>query len=65
MLPFSLPIIYMYVLYIAGVILHFNLPVLADYYIIDPQRWFELCALVISPNNVSKLIRSARKVERG
>ena len=50
---------------LAGVILHFNLPVLVDYYIIDPQRWFDLCALVISPSNVSKLIRSANRMERG
>ena len=49
----------------AGMILHFKLPHLVDYYIIDPQRWFDLCALVISPDNVSKLIRSAGFMARG
>ena len=44
------------------------MPVLIDYYIIDPQRWFDLCALVISPDNVSKLVRQvgpckAQKIE--
>ena len=43
----------------AGVVLHFKIPVIEDYYIIDPQRWFDLCALVISPDNVSSLVRAA------
>ena len=42
----------------AGVILHFKIPVIDNYYIIDPQRWFDLCALVISPDNVSSLVRN-------
>lgn len=46
-------------------ILHFHLPHLVDYYIIDPQCWFDLCALVISPNNVSKLIQKAGNIARG
>ncbi len=45
---------------VAGVILHFNIPVVKNYYIIDPQRWFDLCALVISPDNVSSLVRTGR-----
>lgn len=44
----------------AGVILHFNLPVIKEYYVVNPQRWFDLCALVISPNNVSNLVRCGR-----
>lgn len=43
----------------AGVVLHFKIPVIKDYYIIDPQRWFDLCSLVISPDNVSSLVRAA------
>ena len=43
----------------AGVVLHFKIPVIEDYYIIDPQRWFDLCSLVISPDNVSSLVRAA------
>ena len=43
----------------AGVVLHFKIPVIKDYYIIDPQRWFDLCSLVISPDNVSALVRAA------
>lgn len=46
-------------------VLHFQLPHLVDYYIIDPQWWFDICALVISPENVSKLIRSAGIMARG
>ena len=42
--------------------LHFKLPLLADYYIIDPQRWFDLCALVIAPDNVSSLVQIAGRV---
>ena len=45
---------------VAGVVLHFNLPIIKDYYIVNPQRWFDLCALVISPNNVSSLVRFGR-----
>ena len=51
--------------HVAGMILHFQLPHLVDYYIIDPQCWFGLCALVISPENVSKLVRSAGIMARG
>ncbi len=43
----------------AGVVLHFKIPVIKEYYIIDPQRWFDLCSLVISPDNVSSLVRAA------
>lgn len=44
---------------VAGVVLHFKIPVIKDYYIIDPQRWFDLCSLIISPDNVSSLVRAA------
>ena len=47
----------------AGVVLHFKIPALTDYYIINPQQWFDLCALVISPENVSKLVK--RSIGRG
>ena len=40
----------------AGVVLHFDQPLIADYYIVDPQKWFDLCALVIAPDNVSSLV---------
>ena len=39
-----------------GVILHFNQPILKDYYILNPQRWFDYCAIVVSPENVSKVV---------
>ena len=48
----------------AGMILHFQLPHLIDHYIIDPQYWFDLCALVISPSNVSQLIQREGIISR-
>jgi hypothetical protein len=47
-----------------GMILHFQLPHLIDHYIIDPQYWFDLCALVISPSNVSQLIQREGIISR-
>ena len=45
---------------LAGVVLHFDVPVIKDYYIVQPKCWFDLCTHVISPENVSQLIRATR-----
>ena len=39
-----------------GTVLHFHMTMLEDYYILNPQWWFDACALVVSPNNVSTLV---------
>lgn len=41
-----------------GTILHFDMQELDDYYILNPQWWFNGCALVLSPDNVSDLVMS-------
>ena len=46
----------------AGVVLHFDQPLIADYFIVDPQRWFDLCALVIAPDNVSSLVMNTGRL---
>lgn len=47
-------------LFPAGVILHFDTPVLKDFYIMEPKVWFDLCCLIIAPVNVNTLIRKGR-----
>ena len=51
----------MYVhMFVAGVILHFNTPVIKDYYIVRPKLWYDLCCFIIAPENVNRLIHEGR-----
>ena len=36
--------------------LHFHMTVLVDYYILNPQWWFDTCAMVVSHENITHLI---------
>ena len=36
--------------------LYFMKPKLEDYYILNPQWWFDACALVTSHDNVASLV---------
>ena len=39
-----------------GVVLYFMKPKLEDYYILNPQWWFDACSLVTSHDNVASLV---------
>ncbi len=41
---------------IGGTVFHFHMKGLEDYYILNPQWWFDACELVVSQENVTNLV---------